>query len=50
MLPAKEPFCRSFVAKKVPSDAGETVLDPVLGALEGVKRREIAGSRRSRQA
>jgi len=49
-MAAKCSFCRNFVTHNVPSDAGETVLDPVLGALEGVKRREIAGSRRSRQA
>jgi hypothetical protein len=41
---------RRFAGDLSLSDAGETVLDPVLGALEGVERREIAGSRRSRQA
>jgi len=43
-------ICRSFAENVVPSDAIEMVLDPFLGASEGVKRREIAGSRRSRQA
>jgi hypothetical protein len=50
MLLAKSPFCSPFAEIVIPSDRGETVLDPVLGVFKGVERREIAGSRRSRQA